>query len=42
MKFIEFPGGVKGAVGIAAVVVLTMIVVNRFLPAKVRGFVQGA
>lgn len=40
-KFIDFPGGMKGAVGIAVVVLVTMALFNRFAPAKVRSIVAG-
>jgi hypothetical protein len=42
MKFVSFPDGAKGALGIALICVATLIVVNRFLPAKAKAFVQGA
>lgn len=42
MKVVEFPGGAKGAVGIMVIVLATMVLLNRFAPAKVRAFVQGA
>jgi hypothetical protein len=41
-KIVKFPDGAAGAVGIALVVLATLFLVNRVLPAKVKSVVMGA